>query len=369
MYIEIEKDILDDALNKNGLAVNASRDLLIAMALCAQHGKHYVAVPALRGNSDLKQKLGKLLGKSYVELLDYTNRKYRETVLLKKKVCVRVVLSVQNDTSQQGDVISVNPLNSKDFEPWTETFVLTENLIDSKFYSHTAKYFMRKERVDACKIAYYPLMGGGVTMDKVMEQEVNFAKHFCLAVADSDKKYPDDAVKDTAGKLLGQLKNKPFNCAAYIMDKVMEIENLIPNQLVVKYGDGGGYKEIFMGDPSYFDMKKGLTLECLYKQEVYDYWKSMITDEGNRFNERDDKIKDCTCENDYYKKAKGTKCIKNGFGNNLLDNVLYQKFRNTQKERRELWNTNDKDLNGSQQTEWYNIGQIMFSWTCACKAT
>ena len=365
MYIEIEKDILDDALNKNGLTINASRDILIAMALCARQGKHYIAVPALRGNSSLKQQLGKLLGNSYVELLDYTNRKYRETVILKNKVCVRVVLTIQNTTGQQGNVISVNPLESKEFEPWTETFVLTENLIDSKFFSHAAKYFMRKEGVKSCKMAFYPLMGGGVTMEKVMEQEVNMAKHLCLAVADSDKKYPDDSVKDTAGKLLKQLDMKPFNCTAYIMDKVMEIENLIPSQLVIKYGDGGGYKEIFMSDPSFFDMKKGLTLECLYKDKAFEYWKSLITDEENRFNERDEKIKNCTCEKDYYKKVRDVECIKNGFGKDLLANVLNPKGH---KKCLNLEDVGDKDLNVSQQSEWCNIGKIMFSWTCACKA-
>ena len=47
MYIEIQKDVVQDAIEKRELDVNESMDFLIQMALCARQGKHIVSVPCL----------------------------------------------------------------------------------------------------------------------------------------------------------------------------------------------------------------------------------------------------------------------------------------------------------------------------------
>lgn len=367
MFIEIEKDILEDALKKEGYDRNFSRDLLIAMALCVAMGKHYVFVPALRQDSDLRDNLVKLLGKSYVAMLDHTNRRYTESTIIKHKVCVKAVITISSLTSHQSGVITINPMAMTKFEPWVETFILTENLIDAEFYNYTVLYYKRKERVQSCKLSYYPLMGGGNTVAKVMENEVALGQHFCLAIVDSDKKCPNRRIGETAQHLLDVLINRPFNCSAYVMDKVMEIENLIPNRLVIEYGDGAGYKEVFAKDPSFFDLKKGLTLESIKDDDVYDYWKDLITDEQGRFDERDKVLKSCNKDEEYFEKVKGCRAIKNGFGNKLLQNVVDGSRASNKSDLESLYAVQDMDLNSFQQDEWWNIGKIMFSWTCACK--
>ena len=90
-------------------------------------------------------------------------------------------------------------------------------------------------------------MGGGVTIEKVLHGEIKREQHFCLALADSDKKWDGDTnVGDTAQKMLDLMKNEnPFNCKLYVMSKVREIENLIPRKFVEKFGDKTGFIDIF----------------------------------------------------------------------------------------------------------------------------
>lgn len=365
MYIEIAKDILDDALEKSGYGINTSRDFLIAMALCVIQGKHYVVVPALRNNDNLKKKLVELLGKTYVAMLDYNNRKYSDSIVLRQKNIIRAVITNSEKTNLHLGAITVNLVAARDFEPWTETFVLTENLSDSKFYELTARYYMRKENISSCKMSYYPLMGGGGTIAQVLEHEIKIARHFCLAIADSDKKYPEASIGGTAKEMLSKLTANPFNIGAYVLEKVMEVENLLPQRLVVEYGDKAGYIEIFNKDPSFFDMKKGLALTDLYDRKVCEYWRNQLPEESSRFKERDQKIQNCNKEEDYIKKVRDSKCIKKGFGNKLLVNMLSAEEDHRSSLLLTLYGVCDKDLNNFQQDEWYNVGKIMFSWTCA----
>ena len=369
MFIEIEKDILEDALGKADHEMNRSRDLLVSMALSALMGKHYVVVPELRTNQVIKQGLAKLLGKHYVSLLSYAIRKNPTEVLrLKSLVCIRSVITYNENTPQNSGVIYINPAKLDSFEPWTETFVLTENLIDSSFYAHTVRYFKRRERIIPCNIAYYPLMGGGVTMNRVLENEITLKQHFCLAIADSDKKYPEGKIGDTALQLLNQLNSTPFNSTAYVLEKVMEIENLIPNRIVLACSRGKGFKEILCKDPSFYDMKKGLSLKCLFNDKVNYYWKNMLPDEIERFQERDEVIRNCSNEKEYLEKVKDSKIIKEGFGSDLLTKAMAIGNTKHGTSSLSLYCVEEKDLNSFQEHEWFNIGKIMFSWTCAIKA-
>ena len=375
MYVEINKDILQDALDKKGFDKNTSRDTLLLMALSAMFGKHYVVVPSLSNSQKLRTQLEELIGKDYVAALAYNtdSRNRQNTAMLKGKVYVRAVLTISGQTSVENGVITINLLDKKNFEPWDETFILTENLIDSEFYDYLVSYYLSKEGMPKCKKCYHALLGGGVTISDVLRQEINKEKRFCLAIADSDKDYPDDNKHhDTSSNLLKLLKSSPFNCDAYVMDKVREIENLIPMRLVKAYGDHAGCLEIFSADkdPSYFDMKNGLLLKNLYDEQVYQYWKDMFPDDRERFEERDKQRKDCKSDKEYREKVKEAKPIKRGFGGKLLANVLEAKRNSSKrKEKLTLHQITDNDLNSYQQDEWYQIGKHMFSWTCAARAS
>lgn len=373
MYIEVGEDILQNAIDKKGFDRNMSRDVLIFMALCAMNGKHYVVVPSLSKKQNLRDEIEQLIGRDYVTMLNYSMdvRNRQRTSMLKEKVCIRALLTINRETTVQNGVIVINLLEQKRFEPWSETFILTENLMDSDFYNYLIRYYKSKEGITNCNECYHALMGGGVTISKVMRREIHAAQHFCLAIADSDKKSPDGEIGETSKELLDQITSIPFNCGVYVMNKVMEIENLIPMKLVIVYGDKAGYKEIFASDkdPSFFDMKKGLSLKCLYNDKVYKYWKNLITDETARFKERDEKIKNCATPKSYNDKVRDLKPIKKGFGDKLLANLLEgENIQSPQKSAVLMCQITDRDLTCFQQEEWYAIGKQMFGWTCAVKA-
>ena len=177
-------------------------------------------------------------------------------------------------------------------------------------------------------------------------------------------------VGDTAQKMLDLMKTEnPFNCALYVMNKVREIENLIPRRFVQKFGDNTGFHDIFNYNPSFFDMKVGLCLSELYHNTVCKYWKDMFN-ESALFQEKNIYVK----IKKYDKAVKGKAPLKKGLGSNLLSlfvgDIDYEKDlkKYNPKMQDDLFHIVPNDLTTEQQEEWKNIGKLMFSWTCCLKA-
>lgn len=204
--------------------------------------------------------------------------------------------------------------------------------------------------------------------------EINREQHFCLVIADSDKKWSGDVgYGDTAKKVIDVMeKFTPFNCRSYVMQKVREIENLIPRKFVEQYGDNNGYFGILNLDFSFFDMKVGLCLSELWHQEIFRYWRDMLGDTA-LFQERNTLRQQCQTKKDFDKVIKGKEPLKKGFGSNLLSLVigdidyLTAKKKFKPKMNHALYCITPQDLTPAQQEEWKNIGQLMFSWTCCLK--
>lgn len=379
MYIEIQKDVVQDAIEKRELDVNESMDFLIQMALCARQGKHVVSVPCLL-NQTFYNDLSEVIGKGYVSSLNYFNQKRYSYGEFIAHLSVKCYVSYTYDNSLSSQIIQISPHLYSKFEPWVETYILTENLVDSAFYIHFAFYYANyvvlngRKNDNSFTFCFYPLMGGGATIDTVMKNEIKKGQHFCFALADSDKKYDGDAmIGETANKLVELLKKeKPLNCHLYVMEKVREIENLIPKKFVEEYGDNTGFFQIFNLNPSFFDMKLGLTLGELYDDNVCNYWKELLN-EANLFDERDNIIQQCATKKEYDTQIKGKAPLKKGFGSCLLSYVIgdidFSKGMKKYKPRMmdALYNIKPEELTAEQKEEWCKIGQKMFSWTCCLK--
>lgn len=380
MYIEIKEDVIRDAIDKKRERNNASLDLLLLMALCAKQGKHIVSVSCLLTKPDYTRELSSMMGKSNLAALDYFNNlRYKYGVVM-SHLSIKCVISYEQQDPADEHVIWVNPYRYIKFEPWIETYVLTENLADSSFYIHLAYYyadkfvFHGKAKEADFAFCFYPLMGGGVTIGKVLQVEIEHKQHFCLVIADSDRKWGGDTgYGDTAKNVVDNIeKCKPFNCRHYVMQRVREIENLIPRKFVEQYGDKNGFIEIFNYDPSFFDMKVGLGLGELWHREIFRYWRDLFGD-TSIFQEYNSIKQQCHNKNDYDKAIKGKEPLKKGFGNNLLSLVIgdidystdIKKFK--PKMNHALYHVTPQDLTPSQQEEWKNIGQLVFSWTCCLK--
>lgn len=368
MLIEIKEDIVDNAIEKKNADVNGALDLLLMMALCVKRKKHIVFVPSLRKQGKKYRELSELLGKDNVAALNLFNMRLINPKQLMELLTVRAVVSYE--TPEERPELSyreilINPLDVASFEAWVETFVLTENLLDSEFFSYIIRYYQRQNNlVTSYCTHFYPLMGGGGTIDKVLEKEIALKQHFCLVLVDSDKKYPDGSVGCTASGVYKQMEINPFNCGLYVMEHVREIENLIPRKIVQKVGQATNF-DIFSKDPSFFDMKLGLRLSELYDDTVWDYWNGLLHD--NELLEKRNQIKNAYPEKEEYDiVVKEEKPIVSGYGSNLLFLSLNKSSQVKKRldSKNDLYNIIPNDLNTFQRKEWNAIGRELFSWTC-----
>lgn len=371
MLIEINEDIIDAAIEKKDYEKNDALDLLLMMAYCCRHGKHIVRVPCLRTNKPKMKSLIGLIGLSNARTLNSLNDKVSGAKSLFDNLSVKAIISYNNPIKTTDNescrIIWINPLEHTSFEPWIETHVLTENLIDSEFFSYIIRYFLKIKNLRDAKCNFYPLMGGGDTMRKVLENEILISRHFCLTLADSDKLYPNDVIGSTANKVKELMVQNPFNCGFYVMSNVREVENLIPRKIVEKLCVGKDFS-IFDKDPSFFDMKLGLCLVDLYRDEVCNYWRNLFQD-PNLFQERDYIKARYNEKKQYDVEIKGKAALLSGFGSDILALALNKSNKQKQRldSKNDLYSITRKDLNTFQQREWEAIGKEMFSWTCSLK--
>ena len=372
MYIEISKDVVDDAIEKANLKVNDSLDLLHLMAIFSSKGNHVVSVPCLRHNKALVDKLGQIIGQSNVFKLRRSESLFYMIQTIKPTLSVYCIITYSQDTIHDGRAINVNPAKMKKFEPYLRTKLITENLLDALFFNFIANYYIRGSLYSGIKTRYEATPGGGSTTCDVLKHEILDGKRFCLVIADSDKKCPTQQhYGDTAGNILDILRLYPsILCGHYIMEQVMEVENLIPKRIVRQYASNKTDLDVLDKDCSFFDMKSGLTLKGLYRDDVYRYQSSLFKDLN--FKERNE-AKNNTTNRDEYEQYIDShhmmNVLKNGFGSDLLKNVTCAcdnkgRIRYPELKDEMMNKIKASDLTAEQKAEWNKIGKLLFSWTC-----
>lgn len=347
MLIEICEDVIEQVEKGNENAIST----LEKIGLAYKYGKHIVF---------LKVKLCDRISKcSYVS--DYVKnlfQKIKKDNLAKGSIRQSVTFFAQvtfkESTQRRDNCIIINPRNNDSFEFYEETHFLVENLQDEEFYKHCLDYYKRNNNIKI-GYSYYPLLGGGSTITQVYQLEIKLKQHFCLAIVDSDKKCPEGSKGDTAKSLLHADKKKPFNCKCYMMENVMEVENLLPKSVVKEYK-----KEInrLQFNLSFFDYKKGLCKEKLLNSNLLSYWQEQLN--GTEYYEGLEEIKkdvESLGEDEFKKEYKDKKLIE-GFGENVLNHCL-KNYKN------DLANIRDDNLTSEQKYEWTEIGKLFFEWTCA----
>lgn len=374
MYIEIYQDVIEDAIKKRSQTVNVSLDLLLLFGIFSQKGTHIIYVPCLAKNGDLLKSLHEIMSRPNVQRLRAAENKAYLLPTIKDAISSYCVVTYSNNSVSDSKAIIINPAQMGNFEPYLETRMITENLLDSLFFRFVAKYYCRSIHLDGIRFNFDPIPGGGSTTYEAVRSELNNKRRFILVIVDSDKKYPTQIIEkgSTADKIL-EVKNSFPSCLCeiYIMQNVMEVENLIPKKIVSENAANKSDINMLDKDFSYYDMKCGLTLKGLYKDEVFHYWSEILKDEQDVFCER--KIaKDNSSTRDEYEayidnhKLKNT--IKSGFGSDLLT-IVTCTFDNrghikNPKLMDEMYNIMPTDLTNDQRIEWNNIGKLVFSWTC-----
>ena len=379
MYIEICKDVIEDAIVKSGQKVNDSLDLLLLFAIFSLQGKHIIVVPSLRNDNALCKELGKVMMPANVNKLRRSDRISYILPTIKNAVSTYCLVTYKDDKAEDPRALIINPLRLKMFEPYMETRLITENLLDSKFFKYIAHYYARQKYLAGIQMRFETKPGGGSSTSDVVREELLRPKRFCLVVVDGDKKQPNqNDYGDTANKVIGVIRDYPcVTCKHYIMEKVMEIENLIPNKIIRQYASDKSSCDILDKDFSYYDMKSGITLKGLYDDEIFRYWQPVMHEEHLDYSGRDVAKSHSKNRREYerYIDANGiTDCIKRGFGADLLRIVTCTPEKNKlvkyPKLESIMLNTiKSEDLTPEQQIEWNNIGKLVFSWTCGLNPT
>ena len=284
MYLKIESDIIEAALSKgNEVAI----DVLRQTALAIRNGKHAVII----NNADIVKllKQNRLFSRYELAAFDKIGKIYTQLGLLTRKMEVKAFVTFGQRTQRLGNNIFINPNETRGFEFFEETHLLTENLEDAFFFKTLTDYYQRKERIKACMVCSYNLMGGGNTTNNVIEYEKKLKQHFVFSVADSDFHFQGDShLGETAKKIQDSLADNPFNCGFYVMNKVCEVENLVPYECLWKNKNLHDHCIVTNShkfDMSFFDMKDGVHIQYLYSDTAFNYWKSELANHvpANKF--------------------------------------------------------------------------------------
>lgn len=364
MFIEISREVVTFAERGNSNAV----EMLSRLALAIKYRKHIVfAGLRLIDRILMIDSLDKNVKAQYMKL----KAQYSYIGSLVRKIDFHAVVLMRGDNRRTRKRILIDATKAERLEIYEECHLLTENLQDGEFYEYLVHEYTKGVGV-GCPICYMPQMGGGNTMATVYHMEIDRRQHFCLAIIDSDKKWPTEKkgrtwekVREVDGeKYLGDTGANgfhAFNCSYYVMEKVREMENLIPLEVLRSIPDIKDMNLIKMSiDMSYHDMKEGLLASKVvegdyqkYLQNVYSAFPQIISDIN--FCAAYRKIFHANDKKGYEEACKKWKIVE-GVCSKVMSHVLHNG---------DMLKTIDfTKLTLSQQIEWTNIGRKIFEWCC-----
>lgn len=179
MLIEFCKDIAEDACNGNQRALQVLDYLLMAHRL----GKHLIFFPHEVATILARSGMNDSIRRECISIGKQTS----SIGALSHRISIKLVVT-QNEYApgENQKVIQFNPYSNNSFELYEETHLLTENLLDADFYLALVSYYKRKAKVNSVNVCFFPLQGGGDTINLVMEKEIMLGHHLCIAIVDSD---------------------------------------------------------------------------------------------------------------------------------------------------------------------------------------
>ncbi len=157
-----------------------------------------------------------------------------------------------------------------------------------------------------------------------------------------------------------------FNCSYYVMDELRELENLIPDQVLMTMSNVQNQPLMKMNfDKSYHDMKEGLLAAKInvgayqtYLDSLFSFDASLVSDIDFYANYR----QQCCSTKEEYEKACGRTKLVEGLGSKIMEQVL-------EKAKPALASKTFTQMSPSQQTEWLHIGKKVFEWCCCLNTT
>ena len=272
------------------------------------------------------------------------------------------------------------------FDAYRECHLLAENLHDIYLFHHILDYYRRLKSFVAVPSVYYPILGGGSTTKDVYKHEIDIGKSLVVCIVDSDKHYPKASIGDTAKQVRKvEQDTKPYNSCCYVMENVLEIENLVPICIYESYAKN--HKElaeayeavnaIWKKDPKmldFYDFKEGVTPLYLVDSNPDNNCRNVAIAARSELDEvinakecEWQKLKEDLDKMTYlrsqekdriFKKCKKEDCYIPGFGKNILEHII-------EEHKNELAEIVPEDLSEAQKQEYEEIGKLLYNWTCA----
>lgn len=383
MYIKLTTELVDLAI-----ADPSSRAYMVLKMLdwCCYQGNHFIS-----GDLEELVKINKNFKNDLRCLANlYTTYSLNEEILQSFKWHLEFITDENPIPLTRKDVecytIYVNIKD--DFEVYRECHLLAENLNDVKIFKQILAYYKRKHSYSSVNTKIYPILGGGSTTKDVYAHEISLGKSLVLSIVDSDKHFPGAPLGDTAkGVQRIDAEKNAFNAFYYIMEGVLEVENLIPLHVYKNYVVGksdlkramDAILKIFEHNPAllnYYDYKEGITPRLLedinpnnntyviasIAQNSIDELISIKREEWKQFREclnNFEFLSDQDKDKIFNKRKKGD-CYIPGLGKNILENILNSHLFDGA-------NIDNEDLSDIQEQEYENIGELIYNWACSSK--
>lgn len=369
MYIKVGKDIIEKAIEDRNALYNPCLTVLRALTVSIVNCCHIVDVPCLE-EKEIQEGLAVVMSQREIDILRafYLSTGRNERHKLTETLTTLAELTTQKKCVIRGkNVLVINPNVNSKFKFYSETILLTENIMDSRFFDHLFRYYKKKVGIKQCSSSYYPVMGGGATTCKALEYEASEPKHFCLAIVDSDKRWPNCEIGSTAKDVMSVIKRHiPINCKAYVMKRVREIENLIPFHILKEHTS---YKQEYgllldnAHDAEHYDIKKGLNVSDLFDNEERDYWAAIFP--THNFGIANQLRRQHPDKKNYQQEARRlgrqeAVIVDISWGSKVLEDIVSTNGHM-------LDGVKEEQLTRAQKREWFKIGKEIFNWTCSLK--
>lgn len=242
------------------------------------------------------------------------------------------------------------------------TVFLGENPEDADIYKIFAEQYLKYKKSNL-KVQLRIENGGGNTITDVFKRKIEDGIDLCLTILDSDKKFSNDIIGETAKRIKREVDSILTPKVHYhIEEKCRELENLLPEGFYYKqYAGDVNKKPIFDKLDSlskidikliyYIDMKKGLKHFDVRKYPNL----SHITQDKISYKD----IPSCS-RNSFCSRRNNCSCvIIESFGNYILRDFI-QFCENSSNDLKIIINSSNNYL----KRIWVYIGRLVFSWGC-----
>lgn len=182
----------------------------------------------------------KLKNKSFLGIKSRTTLDYIIQNLSTKVSEIKKINSIIKITDEESEIkkIVVNeqtifllPVDKAINFYFESSVLITENLTDAKIYIELAKLYLKEKNNKSTDLSITSLGSGGSQIKVQYENTIINEKKQGLCIVDSDKKYPNCKLGNTAKELKNIIKDDSIN-EVIILENQRELENFIPYDLL-----------------------------------------------------------------------------------------------------------------------------------------